>query len=176
MKKRLYVCITCKELDRPLPMRLCKGCKKLKADAFYLKNKDKYTAWRKSWRENNPERVKEIRRVWTCKYYKLHPDKAQAKYAHKRLWAKNNPNKRLIIARNWRTKNPDKYLQGRKTQYSRAKYGHVWEAHRVLLNLAKTIRKEVEYENESIECEEIKGRALGNTSRLEKKKARSDSR
>lgn len=68
---------------------------------YYLRNKKVHTERVNRWRENNPERIREIQREWT----KNNPEKVYQKGLRQRT---AHPEKRRALNRNWARRNPNK--------------------------------------------------------------------
>ena len=90
------ICTRCKK-EKPLG-EFCKGKTR---NCQYFKQCNGCRAKRKQWRENNPEKVKSMKR----REYVKHRDAYIKKSQH---WAKDNPERRKEISDGWVKKNPER--------------------------------------------------------------------
>lgn len=87
------VCIDCKEATTNFNKKQsrCKKCQSEYKANYYVKNKKHINAKSSEWRENNPERNKELKRKWEIK-----PENKKAKLEYLKQHKINNPNYRII--------------------------------------------------------------------------------
>jgi len=79
----------------------CKECNKAYLREYYKANKEKLKVNHVKWREENPERIKELTKL----YYESNREKVDS---FNKKWAAENPEKRATHVKNWKEKNPSK--------------------------------------------------------------------
>jgi len=61
--KRKYLCSSCALLDKPPAIRKCAECLKVKSRSWHTENKAKVRAWKKAYKERDPEHFKALKKA-----------------------------------------------------------------------------------------------------------------
>jgi hypothetical protein len=104
----------------------CKQCKAGFYRQHYLKNKEEILKKTTEWRLKNPERKRELNRLWSKKQRALHPGEATER---KRIYDKLNPEKHKTRRLRWARKQieeiGDKYIKDLLTRGDRLKWHEI---------------------------------------------------
>jgi hypothetical protein len=151
-KQRKYICDDCKAMAAPLKAHECKGCRKLKAAAWFQRNKAKVNARHSAWKKRNPHKVAESDKTYRAGH------RAEINAYHRSRWLIDPEFRKNRVAKNrrWRHENPETFRTQKKRIYSNKVYGEFGESHRVLLDLKSEIKSTTNKERETVCREPIK--------------------
>ncbi len=79
----------------------------------YQENPEPWKRAAQRYKENNPERYREVKRKASDKYWAAHPDEKREK---NKRWAQNNKQRRKELDRNYRERNRDKLKEQRRSK------------------------------------------------------------
>lgn len=136
---RKYICEECKKLENPPPVKDCYQCIRAKAKIWYNENRHKYKAWREKYRTENREKYLESKKRYFKKHYSLNKDYWQKK---NKYWYLKHPEKNREKRKRYYSKNRESILKRELIRKSKTRYGEFWEAHRMLRELEKRLKKE----------------------------------